>query len=675
METIELKDSMGRVVGTIAADEWNSWSPEQQKAFMAQFEGAAGGEAPTQRTRALAQGLTLGFSDEIAAAAQNPLSFLGSTFGLGMGDGGKEYEQALKAERDALAEYRKAYPYSSLAWEVGGAAAPMVASLVAAPFTGGASTAAAAPTAGRLAGVMSSGLRGAISGGKYGAAYGFGSGEGDVFNRAANAGVNAVAGAGLGGALGTVLGAGKEYLVNGFVNWLRNKAGDRMAGVVAAEVQRMAEQSGMTADEIVAGVAEGRLMAENRTLMAMIRRFYAEGGPAGAEIKTTLSGRPAETRKAALEAMQAELADPGNPLANKRASDVLAREAEDIAYEGAFRPGGVELPAPPAVVAEMENLARRTPSALKYAAEVARTKYGINPFFTIDDAGVVTFSRSPTLREADLVYRSLRDLKNEAYQSGRGSLGAALEDTANAFKGALDTASAPLAAARAEAATVRTARDAFVAGQQATTKSPDQLALIVSDIEALGPEAVKAFREGFMTAMRASLAKPAAAPGMMRALAEETTGPGTALRMALPQGASERVVPRIVIASDAQAAKSAIVDGSQTAQTMMAPNVGGSVSAAQEVASGFSGDMMAWARLIGNLADNMRPGLTDAQRLEVARIVLSKDPNLVLRALKDNSLVGQLQAGTAEAIDKVVQGGTRAAAPTGARLTGSQDRN
>ncbi len=81
----------------------------------------------------------------------------------------------------------------------------------------------------------------------------------------------------------------------------------------------------------------------------------------------------------------------------------------------------------------------------------------------------------------------------------------------------------------------------------------------------------------------------------------------------------------------------------------------------QEVASGMQGDIMAWARLIGGLADNVGPRLTDAQRLEVARIVLSKDPALVERALKDSSMVGQLQRATIEAIDRVTAGATRAA--------------
>lgn len=660
MEKITLRNAQGKAIGTVDAAELNAMPEAQRNAFLDSIGAvppAQSGpqvEPPTQRLRALGQGATLGFADEILAGLQAP---------FGPGSMSENYDAALQSERDVLKQYRQDYPYSSLAYEVAGAMGPAF-------LTGG----AAAPVAGgRLATALAGGVRGAVSGGGLGAAYGFGSGEGGAMNRAANAGVEGMFGAGFGGALGTVGAAIKSTVVDGLVNWLRNKAGDRMAGTVANEVQRLAEQGGMTPDEVIQGVANGTLMAENRTLESMIRRFYAEGGPAGAEIKTTLTARPGETRAAALQEMQGALGSPGNPLANKRVSDQLAREAEDVAYEGAFRPSGVELPAPDEVVADMAGIATRAPGALKAAAEVARVKYGIRPFFTEAADGTITFARPPTLREAELTYRSLRDLKQGAYAGQQGTLGEAYGSLSDAFKSRLDVASPPLAAARAEAAGVRNARDAFTAGQEASRKSPDELALIIQDIEALGPDAVAAFREGLLTSIRAGLSKPSAAPGLMRGLADETTGPGTALRLALPPGAAPAVTQKLTTAAEAQRAYSGIVGGSQTAQTTLAPRVGGAVNAAQEVTSGMQGDLMAWARLIGGLADNAAPNLTDAQRLEVARIVLSKDPALVERALKDNSLIGQLQQLTAQAVDRVVRGGARAGVPATEYMTG--DRN
>jgi hypothetical protein len=611
---------------------------------------------PTQRLRAIGQGVTLGFADELLAGLQAP---------FGPGSLAENYNTALQSERDVLKQYRQDYPYSSTAYEVAGAIAPAL-------FSGG----AAAPlAAGRASAALGAGLRAGISGAKTGAVYGFGTGEGGLMERAANMGVQGVLGGAAGGVLGGAGSLVKGTVVDGLVNWLRNKAGDRMAGTVAREVQRLAEQGGLTADEVIQGVAEGRLMAENRTLETMIRRFYAEGGPAGAEIKTVLSARPGETRAAALQEMQGQLGSPGNPLANKRISDEAAQAAEDAAYNAAFRsPSGVELPAPDEVVSAMDLIASRAPAAMKAAAEVARVKYGIRPFFVENADGTITFARPPTLREAELTYRALRDQKGAAYTSGQGTLGGAYGDLAEQYKGRLDAASSPLQAARTEAANVRNARDAFKAGQEAARKSPDELALIIADIEQLGPDAMAAFREGLLTSIRAGLAKPSAAPALMRGLADEATGPGTALRLALPPGAAPQVTQRLTNAAEAQRASSNIIGGSQTAPTQMAPSVGGAVNVAQEAASGMQGDLMAWARLIGGLADNVSPRLTDAQRLEVARIVLSKDPALVERALRDNTLVGQLQALTAQAVDRVVAGGTRGVTPVEAGLSGQNQR-
>lgn len=651
MADIDLKNSAGVVIGTVDAAEWASMPEESKTAFMAQFEPEA--EAPTQRLRAIGQGLTLGFADELLAGIQAP---------FGSGSVAENYGAALEGERGALKQYRQDYPYSSLAYEAAGAVAPAL-------FSGGA---AAPVTAARMAAATSAAVRGGIGGAKMGAAYGFGAGEGGITNRAANAGVQGLFGGAVGGALGAAGSLLKGTVVDGLVNWLRNKTGDRMAGTVAREVQRLAEQAGLTADEVVQGVAEGRLMAENRTMESMIRRFYAEGGPAGAQIKTTLSARPGETRAAAMQELQGQLGSPGNPLANKRASEVLTREAEDTAYERAFAPAGSDIPAPPDVVSSMADIATRAPAALKAAAEVARVKYGIRPFFIEAPDGTITFARVPTLREAELTYRTLRDQKGAAYVGGQGTLGGALGELAEGFKGQLDVASTPLAAARAEAANVRNARDAFEAGQSAARKSPDELALMIGDIEKLGADAVAAFREGLLTSLRAGMSKPSAAPALMRGLADADTGAGTALRLALPPGAAPQVTQKLTTAAEAQRAYNAIINNSQTAQTMMAPRVGGATNAVQEVASGMQGDLMAWARLIGGLADDVGPRLTDAQRLEVAQIVLSKDPNLVLRALKDNSLVGQLQGLTAQAVDRVVSGGTRGATPATSAITGDK---
>ena len=94
--------------------------------------------APTQRTRTALQGLSLGFADEVEARAKSIIT-------------GQPYEQTLDEIRSGIKAYQEARPKEAMAYELGGAIAPML-------LTGGG---AAAPTLGRLA------LRGGVEGESY----------------------------------------------------------------------------------------------------------------------------------------------------------------------------------------------------------------------------------------------------------------------------------------------------------------------------------------------------------------------------------------------------------------------------------------------------------------------------------------------------------------------------
>jgi len=140
-----------------------------------------------QKLRALAQGLTLGFGDEIEAGIRNPMSALGLSEDEG-------YSKDLEDIRGKIKDYRGEYPVEAIGMEVGGAVLPALAAGAATFGTGGAAVGAGtaarlAPTLGRLAGI----------GAAEGAVAGFGAGEGGLANRAE--------GAAIGGTLGGVLGA------------------------------------------------------------------------------------------------------------------------------------------------------------------------------------------------------------------------------------------------------------------------------------------------------------------------------------------------------------------------------------------------------------------------------------------------------------------------------------
>jgi hypothetical protein len=146
--------------------------PEAPESGMDYAEGVA---------RSAAQGVTLGFGDEIAAG-------FGSLFGMGPKLlGTKSYDEILGDVRSKDAKFRDAHPYVSTGAEVAGG----IASLAGAPVR----AAVSAPSVvGRIA-------RSAGVGAGFGAASGFGNSEGGVVNRT----VGAAKGAAVGGVAGPLV--------------------------------------------------------------------------------------------------------------------------------------------------------------------------------------------------------------------------------------------------------------------------------------------------------------------------------------------------------------------------------------------------------------------------------------------------------------------------------------
>ena len=118
----------------------------QPPAVAPRFQGA-----PVQAGigRSMLQGLTFGFADEAEAAMRARAT------------SGPRYEQELARVRAGIKQYEEQYPVRAFAGEATGSLLPTVAGIFAAPFTGGASTAATAASAARIPGLASMMARGA----------------------------------------------------------------------------------------------------------------------------------------------------------------------------------------------------------------------------------------------------------------------------------------------------------------------------------------------------------------------------------------------------------------------------------------------------------------------------------------------------------------------------------
>lgn len=159
------------------------------------------------------QGLTFGFSDEIAAG----ISSLGSLFTDETFQ--ESFDRTLKEKRQELEEYKKANPKTALVGEITGSVAPAVASLLLTPFTAGTSSAGVAATATKIlsnpllagkiskpgTGLVRKSLEASKIGGLQGAVAGAGYSEGEATEKLTSGLLGGAAGLGIGAALPTAI--------------------------------------------------------------------------------------------------------------------------------------------------------------------------------------------------------------------------------------------------------------------------------------------------------------------------------------------------------------------------------------------------------------------------------------------------------------------------------------
>jgi len=578
-------------------------------------------EVPTQRIRtALGQGMAFGAGDEIEARARSLAT-------------GRPYEEVLNEIRGKLKAYQEARPIESTAYEIGGAIVPAI-----------------------VPGGQSSLLRAAGRAAVEGGAYAFGTGEGGFEERLARVPGGAALGGAAGGAgfaAGRALSGSGKLSAKALRDAARRVLGDRGGQAVEAEIQRLVQQTGRTADQIAEDIADGRLLAENRSIQAAVRALRSQGGQASRVIQEGLEGRPEATRAAAMKEMREYLAETGtgSQAARRAASEEATIAAERQAY-GALSGQA----APEEVVDSLKDTLRRVPSASKEVEIRLQAQTGQKPFYEITEEGDVVFNRTPTVDEAESIRRAVNNRASALFrQESMGGAGEAVAGVEKELRGVLDFSIPELATTRAQAAAVRANRDAYKAGKKALAGDVNEkLADFASLSQGEGAEeAVAAFRAGLMQALEARGAT-GSRQSMIRNLANPETKEGMILREVFPQDQLDSVLQTIDVARDAQAAQKGIMDGAQTAETLMEAGRQGMGLSASDLVGVMSNSPEAILNVGNKMVQSLSRGsLSDRQRAQVARILVSEDPDLVRRAIQDDSAMAELGRKIGALIDQV----------------------
>ena len=634
--------------------------------------GADGKPVPRAGFRAGLQGLSFGGSDEIEAAIRAVLP---------ENLGGGKYTKIRDDLRKKLKDYQKAYPAEAIGAEIAGA----LLSGTALSMTGAGSVPAmaniarvanAAPKLARVAATAAgqSGL-GALG-----------------YSEAENLSGEQLSDVGVGTAIGTSVGTGLTYAAGGagtvakkLMDFTRRKFGDKADSAVqpntnptfgtvsassltgvssidattAAAILSAGVGSGvelsytalstLTKDEIIQDIVDGRVMADNETLGLAIKGMVNEGGQGSVDILAASGARADQTGQAATQRLRETLtpdADDPNVVRTFRESDKDLSRQQSQAYDEVFDKGQV---LPVQTSEELLNVIQRVPEtraglSRQYQAE------NLVPLFKELDNGAIEFARAPTLRDAEIVRRVLKDVQGAEFSAGRGQMGSTIGDLESGLRSQIDTASPDLGAVRASYAGKMAAREAFEEGRKkGLSMNVDELSYMM---EGLNGEALEAFRAGVMDALNNKARRSGV---MLRDLANEDKQVGAALRAVLPATRqADEALDAVSVAAAAKEQDRFIQQraGSPTSGLESERVNRGSSPSAEDLLRGSQGDPFSIIRMIKGIMPESA-GLNDSQIQQVAKVLYSESPELVQRALSDNTVQGQL----VRRIESLLKGG------------------
>lgn len=432
----------------------------------------------------IAQGLTFGTSDEIAAG-------VGAAYDYVTG-GDKGYDARLKEQRDYIKAAQQENPVAYYGGEIGG-------SLL---IPGGIAGAAAR----RGIGLGAQMARGAATGAASAAAYGAGTSEGGVENRLLGAKDAAITGGIVGGAAPVaVRGVSNAY------NALRDRAGRILSPRLDATRQ------------VADAVAEGTPNPPNMTGLIEDPRMVLDTNNTTRDLARAAANLSGDARDTLQSSVQPRFRAQGERLlrflrGNNAAGNVdeyrdtllqNVRRDNRRNYAVSYAEGDRMIMTPeieallssPMVVKAMRNVSRG-----KGKNRAVRDGFqGFNPGVQVTKDGQIKFRRGesgvagyPNLQYWDYVKRELDEMASKAFRKGANDDGATAADFARRLRGELDAEVPSFARARGRAAEFFQADNALEAGEQFARRSGDfDVRRVRRLVQDMNPSELEAFREGF----------------------------------------------------------------------------------------------------------------------------------------------------------------------------------
>jgi hypothetical protein len=508
-------------------------------------------------------------------------------------------QQAQRNARDVARAMEVTRPGQSIGYQALGATVATAPLMVGAAPVGAAAQmtpqvqAAAQPLMSRM-------LRGFGVGGVAGAAEGtvagFGAGEGGVPQRAQQAQERGMTGAVIGGGIGSLLPAG-EAIIGGAL-----QAGGRMANATARffrgePVEGLARRLGISrpAANIIQNAVEAgdpqraqailqRLGPEatladaNQAAMAQLDASMIGGVRAPEIVQQAMGPRFAREAQETNDALTRYL---GQPMGRERLVKELRDESSPVTdplYRAAY---AQPIDYSQAGGRAIEDLLRRVPqSAINQANALMRLRgeQSAQIMAQVDDAGNVTFSQLPDVRQLDYITRGLQAVARaedtQGAMGGQTPLGSSMQALAREIRSTARREVPQYDKALRAANDAIAKREAIDTGRELLNPSlePDALAMRIQDLE---PGQLEYARYGLRSAIEArinNVRQVASDPNMdarqMAELVKSTSSPAARekISMLLPPQQAQALIDRLDETMMSLELRAAIARNSATAQ-------------------------------------------------------------------------------------------------------------
>lgn len=623
-----------------AKTEIISLSPKLENETKIEIEA----DVEDQKMRALAQGLTFGFADELEA------------FGQALINRNVSYEQARNEIRNKVSLYQEAKPGESLAIEIAGAVVPTVASLFGGPAGWAKAMQTISQLGTKLAGRKSIGEVAHLSG-KQGAAYSVGTGEEGLIEDLKNVPGGYAAGA----TLGTVIQGGGQLATEGMSRLLATEIGKKYSPVVREQMQVMIDKTGLTAQQVIDQVKQGKLVIDNATLRAAIKALTGTLGDAGQTITDVAKRRPIDTRKDLLDQMQMNVNKTKSEVNVQelyRLSDDALRENESKLYKTLFKDINPQLP--PNLAKNLEGTMQMFPQMFDELNAIYRSTPGnLVPFYEIGKNGALKIIRSPSLEDAEIVYRALRDTPR---MNVNKTLLSNMDEAVKTLKNKIDEFSPDLKFVREQASQTRIGRDAFVYGEKILSQNPEKIALEIKKFEQT-PGAMDALRQGFMSTYKFR----SQTPQTIKNTADETKAFNKIVQLLFPKNQADDIIARARVAGDAVDTKNSIIGGTTTSREQTAIDQMTQAAALARFKQNPT-DIASGITVVKNMISNRAPNINAKDAQDIAELVTTKDFKLLQQALIDESKLPLF----VRILDSAIYGASRTGASGTAKLGGDQ---